>query len=185
MVQIEQRPAARTPGGSGHPVCTVVLDIAAPIAVYYGIRAAGGSVWLALAAGGILPAVSTIAGLVNRRRVDVTGAVMLLTLAVSTAFSLITGSPRVLLARDALVTAGWAGYMYLSLLGRRPATFTISRALLEGRRVYDSATRSWVRPAGWSWDELWVRSPRFRRIWRTCTVIWATAILADAVARVL
>ena len=27
--------------------------------------------------------------------------------------------------------------------------------------------------------------PRFRRIWRTCTVIWGTAILADAVARVL
>ena len=150
MVQIERRPAARTPGRSSHPVRTVVLDIAAPIAVYYGIRAAGGSMWLALAAGGILPAVSTIVGLVNRRRVDVTGAVMLLALAVSTAFSLITGTPRVLLARDALVTAGWAGYMYLSLLASRPATFTISRPLLEGRRVWDSAARSWVRPAGLS-----------------------------------
>lgn len=36
-----------------------------------------------------------------------------------------------------------------------------------------------------SWDELWDRSPRFRKIWRTCTVIWGTAILADAVVRVL
>jgi hypothetical protein len=36
-----------------------------------------------------------------------------------------------------------------------------------------------------SWDELWARSARFRRIWRTCTVIWGTALLADAVARVL
>lgn len=185
MAQIEQRQAAGAPVRSGHPVRTVVLDIVAPIAGYYGIRAAGGSVWLALAAGGILSAVGTIISLVTRRRVDVTGAVMLLALAVSTAFSLISGSPRVLLARDALVTAGWAGYMYLSLLARRPATFTISCALLEGRRVYDSATRSWVRPAGRSWDELWVLSPRFRRIWRTCTVIWATAILADAVARAL
>lgn len=75
--------------------------------------------------------------------------------------------------------------MYLSLLASRPATFTISRALLEGRRVYDSAIRSWVRPADLSWDELWERVPRFRRIWRTCTIIWGTAILADAVARVL
>jgi len=184
MTQVKERPAAASVR-RGHPVRALVLDIAAPIAFYYGIRAAGGSVWLALAAGGIFPAVGTIAGLITRRRVDVTGAVMLAALAASTAFSLISGSPRALLARDGLVTAGWAGYMYLSLLVSRPITYTISRALLEGRRAYDSATRSWVRPAGLSWDELWERSPRFRRIWRTCTVIWGTAILADAVVRVL
>ena len=183
MTQVKER--APTPVRGGRPVCALVLDIVAPIAVYYGIRAAGGSVWLALAAGGIFPAISTIAGLVTRHRVDVAGAVMLTALAVSTAFSLISGSPRALLARDGLVTAGWAGYMYLSVLASRPATYTISRALLEGRRVYDSATRSWVRPTGLSWDELWERSPRFRRIWRTCSVIWGTAILADAVVRVL
>jgi len=188
MTQVGQRPMTAVPprnGGNGHSARALVLDIVAPIAVYYGIRGAGGSIWLALAAGGVLPAASTVTGLVTRRRLDVTGATMLASLAVSTAFSLISGSPRALLARDGLVTAGWAGYMYLSLLASRPATFTISRALLEGRRVWDSATRSWVRQAGVSWDELWVRSPRFRRIWRTCTVIWGTAILADAVVRVL
>ena len=107
MTQVKERPAA--PVRSGHPVRALVLDVAAPIAVFYGIRAAGGSVWLALAAGGIFPAASTIAGLATRRRVDVTGAVMLAALAASTAFSLISGSPRALLARDGLVTAGWAG----------------------------------------------------------------------------
>lgn len=185
MTQVDERPETGAPVRKGHPVRAVVVDIAAPIAVYYGIRAAGGSVWLALAAGSVPPAVSTIAGLVTRRRADVTGAVMLAALAVSTALSLISGSPRALLARDGLMTACWAGYMYLSLLASRPATFAISRALLEGRRVFDSATRSWVRPADVSWDELWVRSARFRRIWRTCTIIWGTAILTDAVARVL
>ena len=144
MVQVEQRPrtGAGAPVRSGHRVRALVLDIAAPIAVYYGIRAAGGSVWLALAAGGVFPAISTIGGLVARRRVDATGAVMLAALAVSTAFSLISGSPRALLARDGLVTAAWAGYMYLSLLATGHATFTISRPLLEGRRVWDFATRS-------------------------------------------
>jgi hypothetical protein len=133
----------------------------APIALYYGIRAAGGSVWLALAAGGVVPAVSTLAGVLARKHLDTTGLLMLAALAASTAFSLITGSPRALLARDGLVTAGWAGYMYLSLLARRPATFTVSRALLEGRRVFDPATRGWVRPAPDSWDDLWQRLPRF------------------------
>jgi len=53
----------------------------------------------------------------------------------------------------------------------RPATFTVPCPLLEGRRVYDSASRSWIRPVNQSWDELWQRLPRFRRIWRICTVI--------------
>ncbi len=169
----------------GHPMRGLALDIVAPIALFYGIRGAGGSVWLALAAGGAVPVLTTVAGLAVRRRADMIGLVMLAALAVSAGVSLISGSPRALLARDGLVTAGWAGYMYLSLFARRPATFVFARPLLEGRRVFDSATRSWVRPPRVSWDEFWDRSPRFRRIWRTCTVIWGTAILADAVIRVL
>jgi hypothetical protein len=90
-----------------------------------------------------------------------------------------------LLARDGLLTAAWACYMYATLLAARPATFVISRPLLEGCRVYDPASRSWVRPTAASRDELWQRLPRFRGIWRACTVIWGTAILADAVIRVI
>jgi hypothetical protein len=182
----ERSPApAAAPARRAHPLRTMAVDIVAPIALYYGIRAAGGSVWLALAAGGVVPAVSTLAGVLARKHLDTTGLLMLAALAASTAFSLITGSPRALLARDGLVTAGWAGYMYLSLLARRPATFTVSRALLEGRRVFDPATRGWVRSAPDSWDDLWQRLPRFRWIWRICTIIWGTAILADAVIRVV
>ena len=92
--------------------------------------------------------------------------------------------PRILLARDGLLTAAWAGYMYLSLLAPRPATFVVSRPLLEGRRVFDAAAGAWVPPASQTWDELWQRVPRFRRIWQACTVIWGTAILTDAVIRV-
>ncbi len=173
------------PARSAHPLRTMAMDIVAPIGLYYGIRAASGGIWLALLAGGVIPALSTLGGVFTRRRIDATGIVMLAALAVSAAFSLITGSPRALLVRDGLVTAGWAGYMYLSLLASRPATFTVSRALLEGRRVFDPATRTWVRPVSQSWDDLWQRLPRFRRIWRICTVIWGTAILADAVIRVV
>ena len=71
------------------------------------------------------------------------------------------------------------------MLAARPVTFVIARPLLEGRRVYDPASRGWARPAPQTWDELWQRVPRFRRIWRVCTVIWGTAILADAVIRVV
>lgn len=121
-----------------HALRTVLIDMVAPVAVYYCTRAAGGSIWLALASSAIVPAVSVLAGVIGRRRIDAMGITILAALAVSSAFSAVTGSPRVLLARDGLLTAAWAGYMYLSLLARRPATFVVSRPLLEGRRVYDA-----------------------------------------------
>jgi hypothetical protein len=99
----------------GHPMRRLVLDIVAPIAVFYGVRGAGGSLWLSLVAGGVFPVITTAVGVVTRRRADLIGLVMLAALTVTAALSLISGNPRALLARDGLVTAGWAGYMYLSL----------------------------------------------------------------------
>ena len=171
--------------GRNRALWVMIADIAAPIAVYYGMRGAGASVWLALVCGAIFPAAGAVAGLLWHRRVDTMGLLVLATLAASAILSLTTGSPRALLARDGLITGAWAAYMYLSLLASGPATFIVSRPLLEGRRVYDPATRGWVRPAATSWDELWQGLPRFRRIWRVCTVIWGTAILADAIIRVI
>src|SRR5215469_2517007 len=99
-----------------HALVPTVTGILAPIGLFYGIRAAGGSVWLALAAGAVVPAITALAGLLRRRRPDVPSLVMLAALAGTTALSLITGSPRALLAREGLVTAGWAAFMYASLL---------------------------------------------------------------------
>jgi hypothetical protein len=186
MTSLQTPPATAATAGTAkrgqHPVWSMMIDIVAPIALFYGIRGFGGSIWLALVAGGALPAVSAL----FRRSADPAGLVMVVALTASAALSLITGSPRALLARDGLITAGWAGYMYLSLLARRPVTFAFSRPLLEGRRVYDPSIRRWAKPAaGQSWDDLWQRLPRFRHIWRVCTVIWGTAILADAVVRVI
>jgi hypothetical protein len=183
-------PAAAAPGPatSARPsrgLLTMVIGIVVPIAVFYGVRGAGGSVWLALALGAVAPAASAVAGLVRGRRPDTMGVMILATLALSAGLSLLTGSPRVLLARDGLLTGAWAAYMYLSLFARRPATFVVSRPLLEGRRVYDPAQGRWVRPAARTWDEMWEQVPRFRSIWRVCTIIWGTAILADAVVRVV
>jgi hypothetical protein len=74
--------------------------------------------------------------------------------------------------------------MLISLLGNRPLTFLFSRPLLEGRRLPDPRTRRRTRTTH-SWDELWRRMPRFRRVWRVTTVIWGAALPIDAALRVV
>jgi hypothetical protein len=85
-------PATRTTGA--HPLWTLVTDMVAPIAIYYGARAAGASIWLALVASAVVPAASALAGILARRRVDAMGFLVLAALAASAVFSLLTGSLR-------------------------------------------------------------------------------------------
>lgn len=180
------RPAGPAgPARAGGQLLTLVLDLAAPIALFYWLRSAGAGLLLALAAGAVPPALSTLAGIIIRRRPSGLGLSVLAMLLLSAGASLITGSPRFMLARDGWLTGAWAIWFFASLLASRPVTFTFARPLLEGRRVFDPGSRKWTAPAPRSWDELWERVPAFRRAWRVTTVIWGAATLADAVIRVV
>ena len=128
---------------------------------------------------------ASLAQFVARRRVDRLGLTVMIMLAIGAAVSLITGSPRVLLARDGWLTGAWAAWFFLSLPGEPPGdAFVFSRPLLEGRRVMTRAAP--LGPAGRHFrDTLWDTSPRFRRNWQVSTIIWGTATLTDAVIRVV
>ncbi len=164
--------------GPKRQLALVVLDIGAPIGVYYGLRAAGLSNLVALGAGAIVPAVGVIIQLITRRRLHGVGGVVVVSVLATIAGSLITDSPRFLLARDGFITALW-GLWFLATLragwARRPAAFALARPLMEGRRSFGTA----------SWDQLWASEPAFRRIWRVSTIVWGVGMLADAVLRVL
>jgi len=166
----------------------LALDLAAPAGLYYGLRSAGAGASLALLAGATAPGLGTAAEMITRRRSDLLGTAVLATMALTAGISLITGSPRFLLAREGLLTAAWAGWFFASLRSQRPLTYKFSRPLLEGRDMIVPGT---VRRAAVaakrreSWEALWERLPQFRRIWRVSTVIWGAALLVDALARVL
>jgi cytochrome c biogenesis protein CcdA len=122
--------------------------------------------------------VGVIIQLINRRRLDGVGGVVVLGVLATIAGSLITDNTRFLLAREGFITAIW-GLWFLATLrarwARRPAAFALARPLMEGRRVFGTA----------SWDGLWDTDPAFRRIWRASTVMWGVGLLADAALRVL
>jgi hypothetical protein len=73
-----ERDEAPAPGeqGAGHPqslghtLVRFAIDVVAPIAVFYGLRAGGVSSYRALVLGAVIPAVSVIVSVVRQRRVD-------------------------------------------------------------------------------------------------------------------
>ncbi|MGZ4325831.1 MAG: VC0807 family protein [Solirubrobacteraceae bacterium] len=154
---------------------TLVLNALVPVALYYGLRAVGASVYLALLAGAVVPAVTTLGGVIRSRTIDRLGAFMLSIMLFGVAVALIAGSPRFLLAKEAWVTAAVGVWFVLSARGARPLSFVFARAMLEGRPPFTDEP----------WDELWERSSRFRRGWRTSSLIWGIGSLVDAAGRVV
>ncbi|MGH2343835.1 MAG: VC0807 family protein [Chloroflexota bacterium] len=121
----------------------------------------------------------------RRDRLDGLGLFMMTMMLLSSGASLLTGSPRFLPAKDGWLTGVSGLWMLLSARSRRPLTFLFARPLMEGRKVFDPTARRWAAPTGESWDAVWARSPRFRRIWRVITVVWGAAALVDAAIRVI
>ena len=173
------RPAARPPGpgpvSPGRQLATFGFDVGAPIVLYYVLHGAGVSNLVALGAGAVLPALGATYQLITKRRTDTVGLFVVATMAASIIVSVITRSPRFLLAKDGLITGLWGVWFLASVRARRPAAFIFARPLMEGRKIF----------AARSWDALWEAEPAFRRIWRVASVMWGVGFLADAAVRVV
>jgi hypothetical protein len=166
---------AAKPESPRRTLALLVLDIGAPIGLYYGLHGAGVSTLVALGAGALVPAVGVIVQLITRRRLDGVGGVVVVSVLATIVLSLLTDNPRFLLAREGFITALWGLWFLATLRAKRPAAFRLARPLMEGRRSFGRA----------SWDELWATEPAFGRIWRVSTVMWGVGLLVDAAVRVL
>lgn len=155
-------------------IVSLFADIVAPVAVYYVLRGLGFGEWFALLMGAIGPSAQACYTLLRKRTIDWPAIIVLTIIAAGIATSLISGSPRFLLAKDGLLTGAIAVALFASMLGEQPAMFMIGRMM--------------VRSAGHStgdWDHQWQHSERFRRIWHRLTALWGFGVLADAALRVV
>lgn len=157
----------------GRSALIMVWDIGAPIGMYYLLHGLGLSTFLALLLAALLPGLSSVYQVVRSGKLDGLGLFMVSITVVSALASLVSGSPRFLLAKDGWLTAFAGVWLLVTARGQRSVALLFARALLEGR----------VGPGGESWDLLWARLPGFRRVWRVAGVIWGTATVADAVLR--
>jgi hypothetical protein len=161
----------------GRQVLRLVVDFALPTALYYVLRAFGVGLYLSLLVSALLPAGFALRSWVRTRERDGPAIYMLAMLLLSALVALVGGSPRFLLAREALLTGVTGVWFIASVRARRPLAFLYTRPMLEGRRRFVDIPGDW--------DELWERIPAFRRIWRVGSVLWGVALLADSAVRVV
>lgn len=153
------------------PVRALVTDLAGPLVLYYVLHACGVDDVVALAAGGVPPAITVVVTAVRERRADPLALAVVLGVVLGVVAATIGGSPRELLARGAVLTAPFGLYTLVTLWWRRPVCFELTRTMLPHRAAV--------------MDELWETDPRFRRAWREITVMWGVLLAVDAGLRVV
>ncbi|WP_158887900.1 VC0807 family protein [Amycolatopsis anabasis] len=149
----------------------MLINAVAPIAVFYGLRAAGVDQWTALMLGLVAPAVKAVHSVITKRRIDMLAGLIVTVLLLSVALSFLTGSPRTLLARDGWITAV-AGIWILLTLPRTPYYLYALRTFTGG------TLREQINAA-------WRDTPAFRRVVHAGTMIWGSALLLDAASTVV
>lgn len=144
-------------------------DVALPFAVYLALSAAGWSAVTALAAAG---GVALVRAVLVRVRSGVFGALPLLLcgkFGLGVVAAVITGDARLVLAKDAAVTACLGLVFLATLAARRPALYLVRRGL-------------GGEPS--AWEARWESSAPFRALHRALTRTWGLVLLGEAAVRV-
>ncbi|GAA1531860.1 VC0807 family protein [Kribbella lupini] len=160
----------------GAVLAPVLIDLVLPLLVFYGLRQAGVGVIGATLGGSVIPVLRTLHALVRGRRVDWMAVFMLTALAAGTIASLIAHSPRMLLAKDGVITALCGLWMLGTLLVGKPLLLSIGRGVAEAKRG----------PGGGAvWAARWDAEPGFRHGLRLITAVWGVGLTLDAVVRIV
>jgi hypothetical protein len=160
-------------------VLTVVVEVLVPMALFYGLRAAGVGQWWALMAGVLVAAPYLVWTVVRSRRVDLVALVTLSVLVLSVVLGLLSDDPRTLAIREGWTAAlgGLFGvWMLVTVVVGRPAQLTLGRTIAEIKRGAEGAA---------AWAARWDTDARFRRGLRVDTAAWGAVLLANAVVHVV
>jgi hypothetical protein len=160
-------------------VLTVVFEVVVPMALFYGLRAAGVSQWWALMAGVLVAAPYVVWTIVRDRRLDLIALVTLSVLVLSVVLGLLSDNPRTLAIREGWTAAlgGLFGaWMLVTVFVGRPAQLTLGRTIAEIKRGAEGAA---------AWAARWDTDARFRRGLRINTAAWGAVLLAGAVAHIV
>jgi intracellular septation protein A len=152
-----------------------LLDLVIPTAGYFLLHWAGlPDVW-ALTIAGSATGVNALINTIRRGRLDALGLLIVAEIGVSVALTVITGDPRLILARPAVYLAVAGVVNLVSCFAGRPLSYTAATPMAtKGDPVRAVA-----------YEHAWHHSPELRAIHRQLTAGIGLAMLAYAVIRVL
>lgn len=128
----------------------------------------------ALAITAVPALIYTLIGFVLKRRIDLIGAIALITIAIGIISALVIHDPRVFLIRESFFTAAYGILCFVSLLFPRPLMFYFGRYFVSGNDRAKMAI----------YDALW-QYPYFGFVNRMITIIWGVGFLGEAVVRTI
>ncbi|MFD9436685.1 VC0807 family protein [Streptomyces sp. NPDC060002] len=158
----------------------LIVDVAVPLGSYYLFKEAFGmSTFAALAWSSLVPAVRTMGSVVSRRAVNGLAGLILVVNIVGLVLSLVSGDPRLMLAKDSGVSSTIGiGILVSVALGRPMMTAAVKPFLVKGDAVREAA---WERlESGAS-----VASTDFQKRERAFSIVWGVVLLVECVVRVV
>ncbi|MFI1922545.1 VC0807 family protein [Streptomyces sp. NPDC020377] len=158
----------------------LLVDVAVPLGSYYLFKGAFGmSTFAALAWSSLVPAGRTLWSAVSRRTVNGLAGLILVVNIVGLVLSLVSGDPRLMLAKDSGVSSTIGiGILISVALGRPMMTAAVKPFLVKGDAVREAA---WARlESGAS-----VASADFSKRERAFSIVWGVVLLVECVVRVV
>ncbi|WIM94285.1 VC0807 family protein [Actinoplanes oblitus] len=157
----------------------LIVDFGLPLAVFYGLRAAGVDQWWSLLLSALVPAAVVVIRFLRSREIDFLALFVLSVVALSVGVSAMTGDPRTMLIRDAWggLLGGLIGvWLLASVRVGRPALMYLFRAFVLAK----------VGPDGLrAWQARWDTDPAFRHGLRVITFVWGCASVVNVVVTLL
>jgi len=148
------------------------INAGPPYATYLLLSYQGVPTVQALAAGAVFPVGAIIWGFVRQRRVQALGMIVLVATVASILAALYFTSPFLALAKGSLFTGSLGLAFLASLLAVRPLVFHLARLGQDEADQHHAET-------------LWETVPRYRRLMRRITAVWAVALLIEASLRLI
>ena len=145
-----------------------IFDIAGPLLLYSVLRSAGLSAVSALILSGILPAIGVAIGIIQHRRLDVIGALVLAGILIGTVLGLASHNARLVLLEGSVPTALFGLACLGSLWARRPLMFSFALEFIgpDTARGREMASR---------WQHR-----GYRHAFRVITAVWGFGYLVEA-----
>jgi hypothetical protein len=160
-------------------VLTVVLEMIVPMALFYGLRAAGVNQWWSMMAGIAVAAPYVVFTVVRNRKIDLQALIALSVIVLSVVLGLLSDDPRTLAIREGWTAAlgGLFGvWMLVTVFVGRPAQLTLGRTIAEIKRGSEGAD---------AWAARWDTDARFRHGLRVDTAAWGGVLTLSAVLHVV